>query len=56
MQGMMNFASVKIFVRGRFQGSNYSALKFCTVSYKYNKNTQELGHNDLYVMIHWLRT
>ena len=41
------------FVRGRFQGSYYcSNLKFCIRIYicKYNRDVQDSGHDDPYVM------
>ena len=66
MQGMMIHMSwstdfrlrqvlqVNKFGSGTFEGSYYcSNLKFCMMIYtfKYNKNTQESGHNGPYVMV-----
>ena len=42
---------VKIFVRGRYQGSYYcSNLRCCRRIYKFYRNAQESGHNYPYVL------
>ena len=47
---------VMVFVRGRFQSARHcSNLKFRMRIYiynKYNRNIQDSGHDDLYVMVH----
>ena len=51
----VSLARVKLFVRGRFQGSCYhSILIFCMSFYIYkcNRNKQESGCEDSYVTVH----